>query len=130
MDCSNPSGEIIESPVRMVTADCGTHLRFRLTGHWSVDPILLLAQTMAQGISASANGRALIDLLDMEGVLSMEERYRMGAHLGSIFAHAKKVAVVQVIRDQNGYVAKIANRAGAKIQVFSHEDDALIWLLH
>lgn len=112
----------------MTSRDWGTHLRYTVTGVWHVDNILQLARMMAVALAATPHKRVLIDLMRVQGSLNMEERYRMGSSLGPIFAQAHKVAVVQEIREQNGYAAKIANRRGSKIQVFSHNDDAELWI--
>jgi hypothetical protein len=106
-----------------------SHLAFTLQGTWDVDQILGYSRDIVVALMGTEHRRALVDLILMEGALSMEERFRMGSGLGPIFTPANRVAVVQEIKEQNGYAAKMANRRGAKMQVFSHRDDALLWLL-
>lgn len=116
-------------PVGVDITDLRSHLLVRLHGVWDVNAVLAASKDIAVRIDATPHRRALIDLLAMTGDLSMEERYRLGLSLGPIYSHAQKIAAVQAVRPDNGYVAKAANLRGAALVVFSHREDALAWLL-
>lgn len=115
--------------ISMSASDEGSHLLFVVQGVWDVDAVLRAARHIAAMAEATPHRKALIDLTGMTGTLTLAERYLMGASLGRIFAATQKVGVAQITDDKNGYAAKVATQRGAKMAVFSHIDDARLWLL-
>ena len=104
------------------------HAHFKLTGPSELAELKRLLAKIGQDSGALALRKLLLDLLDVEGDLSMGERYELGVATAEALAGFGKIAVVQLGRVHRGFAALVANNRGARINIFTEVAPALAWL--
>lgn len=104
------------------------HVVVAFDGTPTVEDFLAMLQEVGADSVAWPQSLVLCDLRGVRTPYSFTEQLRIGEAVGRNFGHLARVAAVVAPERITRVGEKVANRTGARAQVFDSEADAVGWL--
>ncbi|HEX2697253.1 MAG TPA: hypothetical protein VHM28_06050 [Anaerolineales bacterium] len=106
----------------------GNYLFVEIAGLYSLKLILSTIQKISDNCQHDNLGKVLVDLRELEGDLSIIDRFEIGVEVARVIGPKIKVAAVARRSIINYMAETVAVNRGANLKVFSEMGKALNWL--